>query len=190
MKALTLSQPWASLVAIGAKRIETRSWGTNYRGPLAIHAAKNFSDIARQLCYTEPFASALIDVEGVLYSNSDELPTGVVVAVVELTDVLPIYATDESIPAGTRGVSLEHDQGPATVWVWRPTELAGQKLYMGESGWSPKKENGWAGEHEAAFGDYRSGRRAWLFDDVRAVDPVPARGRQGLWTLEVEIANA
>lgn len=40
MKALTLTQPWATLVAIVAKRIETRSWRTNYRGPLAIHAAK------------------------------------------------------------------------------------------------------------------------------------------------------
>lgn len=40
MKALSLTQPWASLVAVGAKRIETRSWRTSYRGPLAIHAAK------------------------------------------------------------------------------------------------------------------------------------------------------
>ena len=27
MKALTLHQPWASLIAIGAKATETRSWG-------------------------------------------------------------------------------------------------------------------------------------------------------------------
>ena len=39
MKVITLTQPWATLVAIGAKRIETRSWPTRYRGPLAIHAA-------------------------------------------------------------------------------------------------------------------------------------------------------
>jgi hypothetical protein len=38
MKALSLWQPWATLVSIGAKRIETRSWPTKYRGPLAIHA--------------------------------------------------------------------------------------------------------------------------------------------------------
>ncbi len=41
MKAITLYQPWATLVAIGAKQIETRSWNTAYRGPLAIHAGKN-----------------------------------------------------------------------------------------------------------------------------------------------------
>lgn len=34
--ALSLKQPWASLVAQGSKTIETRVWGTRYRGPLAI----------------------------------------------------------------------------------------------------------------------------------------------------------
>ena len=40
MLALSLWQPWASLIALGAKRYETRSWNTAYRGPLLIHAAK------------------------------------------------------------------------------------------------------------------------------------------------------
>lgn len=40
MKALTLHQPWASLIAAGVKTIETRSWSTRYRGPLAVHAGK------------------------------------------------------------------------------------------------------------------------------------------------------
>jgi len=35
MKALTLYQPFASLVALGLKQVETRSWRTSYRGPLA-----------------------------------------------------------------------------------------------------------------------------------------------------------
>lgn len=39
MKALSLIQPWASLIALDAKRIETRSWATRYTGPLAIHAS-------------------------------------------------------------------------------------------------------------------------------------------------------
>src|SRR6202030_2406661 len=50
MKALTLTQPWATLVAIGAKRIETRSWPTLYRGPLAIYAAKRFPKWAQDTC--------------------------------------------------------------------------------------------------------------------------------------------
>lgn len=39
MKALTIWQPWASLLVSGQKKYETRSWATTYRGPIAIHAA-------------------------------------------------------------------------------------------------------------------------------------------------------
>ena len=39
MKALSLLQPWASLVVLGHKHIETRSWNTKYRGKLLIHAS-------------------------------------------------------------------------------------------------------------------------------------------------------
>ena len=59
MKALTLTQPWATLVAIGAKGIETRNWRTSFRGPLAIHAAKGWSRADRELCWLSPFAEAL-----------------------------------------------------------------------------------------------------------------------------------
>lgn len=40
MKALTIWQPWASMVAVGAKHNETRGYPTNYRGAIAIHAGK------------------------------------------------------------------------------------------------------------------------------------------------------
>jgi len=40
MKALTISQPYAELIASGVKWVENRTWPTNYRGPLAIHAGK------------------------------------------------------------------------------------------------------------------------------------------------------
>lgn len=53
MKAISLHQPWASLIAIGLKSIETRSWYTSYRGPVAIHAAKKITpegiDLADEL---------------------------------------------------------------------------------------------------------------------------------------------
>jgi hypothetical protein len=38
MKALTIRQPWASLIVAGIKDVENRSWRTNYRGRLGIHA--------------------------------------------------------------------------------------------------------------------------------------------------------
>lgn len=40
MKVLSLTQPYAALICSGTKRVETRSWKTNYRGPLYIHASK------------------------------------------------------------------------------------------------------------------------------------------------------
>ena len=68
MKALTIWQPWASLLASGRKKYETRSWATSYRGPIAIHAAK------RPVRQT-------IDAPGEL----DHLPTGAVVGTALLT---------------------------------------------------------------------------------------------------------
>lgn len=38
MKVLTLKQPWATLVAEGIKKYEFRSWKTNFRGKILIHA--------------------------------------------------------------------------------------------------------------------------------------------------------
>lgn len=82
MKALSLTQPWATLVAIGAKRVETRSWPTNYRGPLAIHAAKTFPRWARDLCDELPFADALWDF--LPDGTAASLPRGAIVAVARL----------------------------------------------------------------------------------------------------------
>lgn len=44
MKALSILQPWASLIVLGHKRIETRSWNTKYRGPLLIHASAKYTN--------------------------------------------------------------------------------------------------------------------------------------------------
>lgn len=42
MKAITIHQPYAQLIADGHKRYETRHWTTSYRGPIAIHAGKKW----------------------------------------------------------------------------------------------------------------------------------------------------
>ncbi len=49
-KALTVYQPWASLIAQKLKKNETRSWRTKYRGPLAIHAAIGMPKEAKAFC--------------------------------------------------------------------------------------------------------------------------------------------
>ena len=40
MKAITIKEPWASLIINGYKEYEFRSWKTNYRGKILIHAGK------------------------------------------------------------------------------------------------------------------------------------------------------
>lgn len=60
MKALTLTEPWASLVAIGAKRIETRSWPAYYRGRIAIHAGKKFTGDDLECAQDEDYEDALL----------------------------------------------------------------------------------------------------------------------------------
>ena len=44
MKALSLKQPWATLIVTGIKLIENRTWVSNYRGPLLIHASKTWDE--------------------------------------------------------------------------------------------------------------------------------------------------
>lgn len=84
MRALTLTQPWATLVAIGAKTIETRDWGTNYRGELLITAAKKFPQDCRELSVTSPFNETL---------GVETLHTGKAVAVVDLIASFPFTQT-------------------------------------------------------------------------------------------------
>lgn len=88
MKAITLYQPWASLIALGEKKIETRSWHTNYRGPLAIHASANIPKWAKELCWTEPFRSTLLKHEYKMHLG--ELPTGMIITTCNLIDCFEI----------------------------------------------------------------------------------------------------
>jgi activating signal cointegrator 1 len=162
--ALTLTQPWASLVAQRYKRIETRSWATSHRGPVAIHAAKGLADLGGEsglaaLCAREPFRAAL-HAAGI--TGPKELPRGAVVAVAYLAGVVPV----------------EELAGPGYVAVLSPHH----------------RDQRWPlTPYEAAFGDYRPGRYAWLLADIQALpEPFPAKGALGLWpwTVPAEVAYA
>ncbi|MGO9372711.1 MAG: ASCH domain-containing protein [Syntrophobacteraceae bacterium] len=78
MKAISLWQPWASLMALGHKKNETRGKYTEYRGPLAIQAAK------RIVIPNDPqFINALQDL-GLL---DQEFPQGAIVGICDLVEV-------------------------------------------------------------------------------------------------------
>jgi hypothetical protein len=105
VKALSLWQPWASLIAAGLKQYETRSWATPYRGLLAIHAAKRQPDV---------------DVSDLLHPVqagrvAQPLPLGAVVCVVDLVDVVPTTGVRETLS------KLEYRVGDYSPgrWAWK-----------------------------------------------------------------------
>lgn len=136
MKALSLLQPWATLIAIGAKQIETRSWCTPYRGPLAIHASKAFHRDDQELCEFEPFASVLASAG----LKPADLPRGAVIATCRLVACrqiptqLPATFSKQEEAFGNyapgrwgwvlRDVQPLPEPVPATgslgLWEWRP----------------------------------------------------------------------
>lgn len=94
MKALTLWQPWASLVACGAKQYETRSWAPPLRAGelLAIHAAARPVDLRDLDGMTlDAMSDALFDEHGALpglgLAELEDLPRGVVLAVARFVGV-------------------------------------------------------------------------------------------------------
>ena len=103
MKCLSFIQPWATLVILGAKRWETRSWHTHYRGPLAIHASRNFPEAARDLCYREPYRSLLVPAG---YKSSADLPLGRVLGTVDLLDCLPARVAAAKWPVNSLEIAL------------------------------------------------------------------------------------
>lgn len=126
MKALTVRQPWATAIALGVKCVETRAWRTQYRGRIAIHAAKGMPRSNREFATKEQRRGLL--PEGAL-------PLGVVVCTARIADCIPAEEAVRMICAT-----------------------------------------------EKRYGDYSTGRWAWLLEDVRALKrPVPARGALGLW---------
>jgi hypothetical protein len=112
MLALSVQQPWVQLIVLGRKRFETRSWRTDYVGPLAIHASKTFPEASRQLCFQEPFHTDL--VEGGFRTSAD-LPRGCLLGFVDLVECLPAKAVLHELRDTERWYG---DYRPGR-WVWR-----------------------------------------------------------------------
>ena len=165
MKAITLWEPWALLWALQIKKYETRGWATNYRGPIAIHAAsRKISVIYKELfpCADYEFHPSYFakkqfcDAIKSCGLNENELPTGCIVATAELVDCHQI------VRYGGRGMSSE---GPG----WIETE---EGIYLPT-------------EQELMFGDWTPGRYAWEVRNMKMLpEPIPAKGKQRLWNWE------
>ena len=127
IKAISLWEPWASLIRAGLKRYETRHWKTNYRGPLLICAAVAARFTARELRHM---------IGGM--PDDFEMHFGHAVAIVDLVDCIP---TETMTP-----------------------ELIGT---------------------DAPFGNFDPCRFAWKLENLQIIKPFPAKGRQGLFNVDV-----
>lgn len=119
MKAITIIQPWATLIALGEKKFETRSWATKHRGKLAIHAGKKVDKAA---CEAEPIRSTLSD-HGYTVDN---LPTGAVVAMCQLEDCWEVIG-EIDFPVG--GTAVLNDSTGTKVYGITPDN---NELYFGD----------------------------------------------------------
>jgi hypothetical protein len=177
MKALSLTQPWASAIADGVKLWETRSWSTKHRGPLAICSTKAAPE------------------QPLIYGRGKPMPRGFVLAVVDLVDVLPIrgwgVAGEESVVYHGDG-RLDHFV-PSDRWLERheaPDDEAAVALITDVS-------DQWAAvalitdvSDQYPWGDWTPGRYAWRLENIRPLpEPVPVTGRQGLFALPADVAE-
>ena len=168
MKAITILQPWASLIACGAKHYETRSWKTNYRGPIAIHAGLKkppeqgdipfevFNAITSELARYYGAWRNDWHLGGTINfpdgtENGIDIPLGFVIATADLVDCLEVVGHQSLTGAAI---------------------LENGKLILG---------------NELCFGDYSNGRYAWQLENVEMLkEPIPAKGQQGLWNFNYD----
>lgn len=91
MLALSVRQPWASLLAWGEKSIEVRSWSTTSRGRILVHASGRD-----------------------MVEDGITIPAGYAIATVELVDVRPLTHAD--LEAACMDAMPD---GPHFAWVLR-----------------------------------------------------------------------
>lgn len=95
---LSLWQPWAMLIAIGAKEYETRHWNTSYRGELVIHAAKKRDAETLAALHTLQESGVLARMP----QRWSPLHFGCALCIVTLTDCIPTEIIRESLSVQER----------------------------------------------------------------------------------------
>lgn len=84
--ALTLHRPWAELILAAGKDVENRTWATNYRGPLLIHAGKMWDDDAYMFAARIPTGPEAMAADWISCDPDDHV-TGII-GIVDLVDIL------------------------------------------------------------------------------------------------------
>lgn len=147
MKAISLWQPWASLMAAGYKRIETRSWAPyklRANQLVAIHAAKRWTAEERDICEDEPFKRCLTLAQERGLWDFQHPPLGCVIAIARFQCALPTMGgnfdydnmSDEEYAFGNYGAGRYG-------WVFsevRPIAPVAARGMQGIFDWQPPSE--------------------------------------------------
>lgn len=157
LRAISLWQPWASLMAFNQKMVETRGRKTNVRGWVGIHAAQKLGPENRPYFIEEPFRAALLSGAAKMPAGwrCDPCPRGVIVAVGKLVGCYEVGGP------GARPL--------AKCQEWMMGRFDPQSLTY----------------KERAFGDYTPGRWGWVFEQIVILSaPAQAKAGQGwfYWT--------
>ena len=126
MKALSIKQPWASLIAHGIKDIENRTWKTNFRGRIYIHASTECNVEFDFLQMTELMKDKNIDLAW--YIKKSNVPIRAIIGEADIVDCVinhpSIWA--EKTEGVTAGNIFFHDDSTKPIWNW---VLANAVLY-------------------------------------------------------------
>ena len=171
VKVLTLHQPWASLIALGVKTIETRSW----RAPTSLIGGRIAIHAAIRPCPIVLFVGDYHVAQGGTWIHGglhdQRMPFGAIVATAVLADCLPMVGASRCKDA------------TAHLCIVNESMLAHSPL---DAPWRDGETERVVSD-QRPYGDFRPGRWAWLLADVEPLDkPVPFRGGQGLsreWTI-------
>jgi hypothetical protein len=168
MLALSLWQPWASLLVRGVKKVETRSWfpPESVRGRwVAVQGSAcriPRAELEQRAAELEQLPEGPAKLAASLFRS--EHPKGAVVGLVRFSEFFEILWFDK-------------DKSEATI-----VEHA--------LGWNMSaRQKRTATACELALGDWRIGRKLWFVEEtIELVDPVACRGRQRVFRLPADVS--
>lgn len=169
MKALTLHQPWASLVACGRKKHETRSWpppSTSIGTEIAIHAGKK--PMVRLHSNIQLLKNANLTEEGLRDTY------GCIIATAYLCGAFRVAALKEH---SVTGQPVAIVQPGSEMGIFDSYYYGGEKAVTGDD-----------------KGNWETGRWIWCFRGCYTPplteDYVPCRGLQKLWNVPPDAERA
>ncbi|MBN8781424.1 MAG: hypothetical protein J0G98_00050 [Terrimonas ferruginea] len=206
MKAIVVRQPWATLIALGVKTIETRPSPPNgdmrpegvrglpgcslERGErIAIVAGAANAPEGWRASPGERGSMAHGDLGGewvvcnaelleLCDERREDLPLGAVVCTVTVADAVPITGQDHELDWGNPCLWVDHEDGTLGLWEDVPPSLPDM---------DPERLTDLTAELPLGF--YEPGRWGWLLSDPRPCTPIPCKGKQGVFDLPAEIAD-